>query len=87
MALGSGHAFGHVFFCNAGDNVAVFRMHQRQRAELGATLERGEHLLVVDHQRALVGHEMLEVVTPCATTFAMSSLHLSDQQVMHMWNA
>jgi hypothetical protein len=37
-------------------------VHQRQGAERGATAERGEHLVVVDHQRALIGHEMLERV-------------------------
>ena len=43
-----------------GDEVAVLGVDERQRAELGAAQERGEHLLVVDHQRALVGHEVLE---------------------------
>ena len=49
--------------CNAAAGrrqVAVLGMNERHRAELGAADEGGEHLLVVDHQRALVGHEMLE---------------------------
>ena len=51
------------FFSSAaagGDEVAVLGVDERHRAELGAADERGEHLLVVDHQRALVGHEVLE---------------------------
>ena len=48
-------------FCgHRGDDVAVLGMDQRQGAELGAALERREHLVVVDHQGALVGHEVLE---------------------------
>ena len=39
-------------------------MDQRQGAKRGAALERGEHLVVLDHQRALVGHEVLEGVDP-----------------------
>jgi hypothetical protein len=39
-----------------------FRHGPAAGAELGAALERGEHLVVIDHQRALVGHEMLEGV-------------------------
>ena len=35
-------------------------MDQRHRAEFGAALEGGEHLVVVHHQRALIGHEVLE---------------------------
>ena len=39
-------------------------MDQRQCAQLGAALEGGEHLVVLDHQCALVGHEVLEGVDP-----------------------
>ncbi len=60
MALGAGDALGEIVFLQGGDEFAVLGMDERQRAELGAARERGEHLLVVDHQRALVGHEMLE---------------------------
>jgi hypothetical protein len=35
-------------------------MDERQRAQIGAALERREHLVVIDHQRALIGHEVLE---------------------------
>ena len=60
VALGTGYAFGHEVLLQRQHDVAVFGVHERHRAEFGATRERGEHLLVVDHQRALVGHEMLE---------------------------
>ena len=42
------------------DDVAVLGMNHRQRTEFGAALERRIHLVVVHHQRALVGHEVLE---------------------------
>ena len=53
-------AFGQQLLLQLRDDVAILGMHQRQRAELGAALERRVHLVVVDHQRALVGHEVLE---------------------------
>ncbi|MNE01566.1 hypothetical protein D3C80_940100 [compost metagenome] len=55
-------AFIHQFLLHGGNDIAVFGMDERQRAKLGAARERGEHLVIVDHQRALVGHEMLEGV-------------------------
>ncbi|MEY9126404.1 hypothetical protein ABIA03_001659 [Bradyrhizobium yuanmingense] len=45
-----------------GDDVAVLCMDNRHGAEMGATRERVVELVVVHHQRALVGHEMLEGV-------------------------
>ena len=60
MALRSGYPLGQVMLLQRGDDFAVLGVDERHRAELGAAGERGEHLLVVDHQRALVGHEMLE---------------------------
>ena len=41
------------------DRVAVLGMHHHERACLGGDLHRPEERLVVDHQRALVGHEQL----------------------------
>ena len=35
-------------------------MHQRHRAKFRAALERGEHLVIIHHQRAFIGHEVLE---------------------------
>jgi hypothetical protein len=65
---GIGVALGAVIACRQqaglqiGDHIAVLGMDERQGAQFGAALERGEHLVVVDHQGALVGHEMLEGV-------------------------
>ena len=41
------------------DRVAVLRVHHHERAGLGRDLHRPEERLVVDHERALVGHEEL----------------------------
>ena len=41
------------------DCVAVLGVHHHERARLGGDLHRPEERLVVDHQRALVGHEQL----------------------------
>ena len=60
VRLGPVVALGQQLCRHRRDDVAVLGMDQRQRAELGAALERREHLVVVHHQRALVGHEMLE---------------------------
>src|SRR5215475_3626998 len=44
---------------NAWKCVAVLRVHHHQRARLGGDLHGAEEGLVVDHERALVGHEEL----------------------------
>jgi hypothetical protein len=62
MGLRAGQAFVHVFFLQGRDDVAILGMNQRQRAKGRAALERGEHLVVVYHQRAFVGHEVLKGV-------------------------
>ena len=41
------------------DRIAVLRMHHHERAGVGGDLHRAEERLVVDHERALVGHEEL----------------------------
>ena len=41
------------------DRIAVLRMHHDERAGVGGDLHRAEERLVVDHERALVGHEEL----------------------------
>ena len=68
-------AFGQQLLLQRGNDIAVFGMHQRQRAQFGAALERREHLVVIDHQRALVGHEVLEGVDPL---LAHHLLHLVE---------
>ena len=62
MALGAGDAAGQEIGLHARHHVAVLGMDQRQGAELGAALEGVVELIVIDHERALVGHEMLEGV-------------------------
>jgi hypothetical protein len=62
MGFGPGVAFAHVFLLQRGDNIAILGVDERQGAQRRASLERGEHLVVVDHQRAFVGHEVLERV-------------------------
>ncbi len=49
---------------HGSNDIAVFRMHQRQCAEFGAALEGGEHLVIVHHQGPFIGHEVLEVLMP-----------------------
>ena len=62
MALGPGDAAGQQIGLHAGHHIAVLGMDQRQGAKLGAALEGIVELIVIHHQRALVGHEMLEGV-------------------------
>ena len=84
VRLGTGNARIDVFLLERGDHVAVFGMHERQCAQRRATLERREHLVVVDHQRALVRHEALEGLMARATTFSISSKCCFDQPVTHI---
>ena len=62
MRLGAVVAFRQQLLLQEGDDIAVLGVDERHGAELGAARERREHLVVVHHQRALVGHEMLEGV-------------------------
>ncbi len=62
MAFGPGDAGLEIVLLQAEHDVAVLGVHQRHRAEAGAATERVVELVVVDHQRALVGHEVLEGV-------------------------
>jgi len=57
-----GRAVAEIMLLQTKDDIAVLGMNERHRAETGAALERAVELVVVDHQRALVGHEMLERV-------------------------
>src|ERR1700722_2615007 len=60
MVLRTGGAFRHQLFLQAEHHVAVLGMHHRQRTERGTARERVVELVIVHHQRALVGHEVLE---------------------------
>ena len=48
------------FLLQLGDQIAILCVHHRQGTQLGTALETGEHLVILDHQGTLVGHEMLE---------------------------
>ena len=62
VAFGAGDAFGKHFLLQKVNHIAVFGVHHGQGAQFLAARERGEHLVVFDHQRALIGHEVLEAV-------------------------
>ena len=62
VAFGTGDAALEQGLLHPRHDVAILGMHQRQRAEMGAARERVVELVVIDHQRALVGHEVLEGV-------------------------
>ena len=62
MALRSGYAVGEEFLLELRHDVAVLRVHHREGAEFLASAERREKLVVLDHERSLVGHEVLERV-------------------------
>jgi len=64
VTCGAGNAEIHVLFLQRRHHVAVLGMDEGQRAQIGAALEGREHLVILDHQRALVGHEVLERVHP-----------------------
>ena len=66
VGLGTGKARRHEFLLKGGDEIAILGVDQGKRAQCGAALERRKHLVVIDHQGALVGHEMLERVDPSA---------------------
>ena len=62
MPLGTGDAAREQRLLHPRDDIAVLGMHERQRAEMGAARKRVVEFVVVNHQRALVSHEVLEGV-------------------------
>ena len=60
VGLGATVAFGKEFLLQSCNQVAVFGMYKRDRAKFAAAREAGVHLVIVHHQGALVGHEVLE---------------------------
>ena len=67
MALGPGDSFGEQLPLQVPDQLAVLGMDGAERAELLTTREARQQLLVVQHDRALVSHEVLEAVDPVLT--------------------
>jgi hypothetical protein len=69
-----------------GDDFAVLGVDERHGAEFGAAGERGEHLLVIHHERAFVGHEMLEGRDACRDdlghVFTHSIVPIGDAHVV-----
>lgn len=62
VAFGAGDAACDKRLLHQGDDVAVLGMDHRHGAQMSAARERVVELVIVHHQRALVGHEMLERV-------------------------
>ena len=60
VGFGAGIALGHQLALEFGDDIAVFGMDQSGAAQFAKAAERREHLVIIHHQGALVGHEMLE---------------------------
>ena len=64
MPLGPGDALLQQLLLQVPDQLAVLGMDRAERAQLLAAREARQQLLVVQHDRALVGHEVLEAVDP-----------------------
>ena len=62
MCFGSSVALGQQFGRKLGHDIAVFCMDHRSRTQFGQSVEAGEQFVVVHHQRAFVGQEVLERV-------------------------
>ena len=55
-------AFSQQLLLQGRDHVAVFGMDQRHCPQFGTALEGCKHFIIIDHQRALIGHEVLKGV-------------------------
>ena len=64
MPLGPGDALLQQLLLQMPDQLAVLGMDGAERAQLLAAREARQQLLVIQHDRALVGHEVLEAVDP-----------------------
>src|SRR5262249_44367563 len=69
VAFRTGGAGAHEFLLETRYDVAVLGVNEGEGAELGAAQERLIHLVVVHHQRALVGHEVLEGIDAAVDDF------------------
>ena len=64
MRLGAGIALRQKPCGQFGHHITVLGMNHRDAAQFRQAVERREQLIVIDHERALVGHEMLEGIDP-----------------------
>ena len=76
VPFGPRDAARHQVLLHLENDVAVLGVDQRRGAKLGAAAERVEHLGVVDHQGALVGHEVLEGIDAALDDLAHLGLDL-----------
>ena len=60
VAFGAGVALGDQLGGQFGHHIAVLGMDHGQTAKVANPFEGLIHFIIVDHQRALIGHEMLE---------------------------
>jgi hypothetical protein len=86
MRLGPGVALGQQLRRHLGHDIAVLGMDHGDPAQLRQAVEGGEELIVVHHQRALVGEEMLEGGDAAILDHDFMSLKTcSPHQVTAMW--
>ncbi len=76
VGLGSGVAFGQQLRGQFGHHIAIFGMHQRGCPQFGAAFEGRIQFVIIHHQRALVGKEMLEGVDAAPDDFFHVVKHL-----------
>ena len=62
VAFGAGNAICQQFLLHGRDNITVFCVHHGQGPNGRAAAEAVEQLVILHHQRALIGHEVLEGV-------------------------
>ncbi len=62
VAFRSGDSGREQFLLHVGDRIAIFGVHIADRTELQRAADAVQQHVVIDHQRALVGHEVLEAV-------------------------
>ncbi len=76
VPLGLGLTLGERLFDEHVDGVAVLRVDHHQRAGLVCLLHDLEECLIVDHDRAFVGHEELIAGDPLLLDDAPELVHL-----------
>ena len=64
MTFGASDPLSQHLLLHISNQISIFRVHHRQRANFFTALEAGEHFIVFNHQSAFIGHEMLERINP-----------------------